>query len=244
MGANDSLYIFSVDLGQARLVKAVEMSPRWWVFSPKDVSPDVKQILLSTSADTFPGGLSEGLLSPRSFLQLPSSKQAKVRASSDFLVQESLGRTPTCDLLIYYAHRVSDIRISTGVSYYDIEERCLDHLSATGQKTLTRSKPTIAYAVGAGKIQQIAQDQLPETIDIDDGLIMGPITDFQISRNLLYVTNAKGFFSIIHLVKMNTLKGESSHFLSTTPLQAWRPMSVAIGEYYACVLATPEDSQK
>ena len=246
MGANESLYIFSVALGQARLVKVVEMSPRWWLFSPKEVNPGVKQILLSTSDDTFPGGLSEGLLSRRSFLQLPSSKQEKIRASSDFLVQESLRSTPTtCDLLIYGAYRISDIRISTGVYYYDMERECLEHLSATGQKALTRSKPTVAYAVGAGKIQQIAQDQLCEIIDIDDRLRMGPVTDFQISGDLLYVINAEGFFSIIRLVKREAIrKGDRINFVSVAPLQACRPMSVAIGEYYVCVLAAPEESQR
>ena len=246
MGANNSLYIFSVALGQARLVKVVEMSPRWWVLGPKEVNPSVKQILLSTSDDTFPGGLSEGLLSRRGFLQLPSSKHEKVRASSDFLVQESLRSTPTtCDLLIYGAYRISDIRISTGVYYYNMERECLEHLSATGQKALTRSKPTVAYAVGAGKIQQIAQDQLCEIIDINDRLRMGPVTDFQISGDLLYVINAEGFFSIIRLVKREAIrKGDRINFVSIAPLQACRPMSIAIGEYYACVLAAPEESQR
>lgn len=245
MGENDSLYIFSIALGQARLVKVVEISPRWWVLHPKEVRPGVKQILLSTSDDTFPGGLSEALLSRRGFLQLPSSKQEKVRASSDFLVQESLDRTPACDLRIYDAHSISDIRTRTRVSYYDMEWRCLEHFSATGQKTLTCSKPTIAYVVDAGKIQQIVQDQLCDTIDLDDKLMMGPVTDFQISGNLLYVTNAKGFFSIIRLVKVgNDLEKEGSKFLSTTPFQMCKPLSLAIGEHYACVLAMPEESQR
>ena len=246
MGANDSLYIFSIALGQARLVKVVEMSPRWWLFSPKEVRPGVEQVLLTTSNDTFPGGLSEGILSRRGFLQLPSSLQEKVRASSDFLVQESLRSTPTtCDLLIYDAYRISDIRVRTGVHYYDMERECLEHFSATGQKALTRSKPMVAYAVGAGKMQQIDQDQRCEIIDIDDRLRMGPVTDFQISGDLLYVTNAKGFFSIIRLVKLEiTRKGDRINFVSIVPLQACRPTSVAVGESYACVLATPEDSQR
>ena len=246
MGANDSLYIFSIALGQARLVKVVEVVPRWWLFSPKEVSPGVKQILLSNSSDTFPGGLSEGLLSRRGFLQLRSSKQEKIRVSSDFLIQESLRSTPTtCDLLIYDAYRISDIRTSTGVYYYDMERECLEHLSATEQKALARSKPTVTYAVAAGKMQHIDQDQLCEIIDINDRLTMGPVTDFQISGDLLYVTNAKGFFSIIPLVKLEAIhKGDRITFVSVVPLQACRPMSVAIGEYYACVLAAPEDSQR
>ena len=246
IGENDSLYIFAVALGQARLVKVVELSPRWWVLNPRDVSPGVKQILPSTSGETFPGGLSEVLLSRRGFLQLRSSKQEKIRASSDFLVQEHLGGAPTtCDLLIYDAYRISDIRTSTAVTCYDVEWRCLNHFSATGQKTLARSKPTIAYAVGAGKMQQIAQDQVCGTIDIDDRLRMGPVTDFQISGDLLYVTNTKGFFSIIRLVKLEvTRKGDRINFVSVVPLQACRPMSVAIGESYVCVLAAPEDLQR
>ena len=243
MGANDSLYIFSVALGQARLVKVVELSPRWWLFSPKEVRPGVEQVLLSTSYDTFPGALSEGLLSRRGFLQLPSSKQEKIRVSSDFLGYERLG-TPMYDLLVYDAHRVSDFRISTAVSCYNIKEWCLDHFSATEQTTLARSKPAITYAVGDGKIQQIAQDQLCETIDIDNRLVMGPVTDFQILGNLLYVANAKGFFSIIRLVKVENVLKEESSFLSTTPLQMCQPMSIAIGEHYACVLAVPDDSQR
>lgn len=243
MGANDSLYIFSIALGQARLVKVVEISPRWWVLSPKDVKPGVEQVLLSISDDTFPGDLSEGLLSRRGFLQLPSSKQKKIRVSSDFLGCESLG-TPMYDLLVYGAHRVSDFRISTAVSCYNIKEWCLDHFSATEQTTLARSKPAIAYAVSDGKIQQIAQDQVCETIDIDNRLVMGPVADFQISGNLLYVANAKGFFSIIRLVKVENILKEESSLLSTTPIQMCQPMSVAIGEYYACVLAAPEDSQR
>ena len=246
MGANNSLYIFSIALGKARLVKVVEVAPRWWLLSPKDVRPGVKQILPSTSDDTFPGGLSEGLLSRRGFLQLPSSKQEKIRASSDFLVQEHLGGAPTtCDLLIYDAYRISDIRIRTGVYYYDMERECFDYLSATRQKALARSKPTVAYVVAAGKMQHIDQDQLREIIDINDRLTMGPVTDFQISGNLLYVTNAKGFFSIIRLVKLEvTRKGKRVNFVSIVPLQACRPMSVAIGDDYACVLAAPEDSQR
>lgn len=246
MGANDSLYIFSIALGQARLVKVVKISPRWWLFSPKEVRPGVEQVLLPTSGDTFPGGLSEGILSQRGFLQLPSSLQEKVRASSNFLVQESLRSTPTtCDLLIYDAYSISDIRTSTSVYYYDMERECLEHFSTTEQKALAPSKPAVAYAVGAGRMQQIDQKQPCETIDIDDRLRMGPVTDFQISGDLLYVTNAKGFFSIIRLVKLEvTRKGDRVNFVSVVPLQAYRPTSVAIGESYACVLAAPEDSQR
>ena len=44
MGANDYLYIFYAPRGHAQLVKTVELSPRWWLFSPKAVHPNVQQI--------------------------------------------------------------------------------------------------------------------------------------------------------------------------------------------------------
>lgn len=94
-------------------------------------------------------------------------------------------------------------------------------------------------------MQQIPQGQLCETIDIDDSLTMGPVTDFQISGDLLYLINGKGFFSIIRLVKQEAIyKGDRISFVSVMPLQACPPMSVAVGEYYACVLAAPEELQR
>ncbi len=251
LGANDALYIFSIVFGQARLVKAVELEKRWWLLHPKATPSEVEQILLSTW-DPIPSGIMEPLLSQRGFLALISSKQEKVRASSDFLIIESL-KDPMSDLLIGDAARLMDhpatIRrggenpiISTAFGPYNLRRESIEHLSATEEKPLTRRKPTIAYAVGRhGKMQQIAQAPASETIDVDNRRLMGPVTDFQISEDLLYVVNAKGFFSIIRLTKIeNSRKGERSKFLSATPLQASRPVSIAVGDYYACVLAAPE----
>ena len=117
---------------------------------------------------------------------------------------------------------------------------CRDYLYATEEKIHTRRKPTIAYAVDSGKMQQIAQDWSSETLDVDDKRLMGPVTDFRVSENLLYMVNAKGFFSIVRLAKVENVPiGDRERFLSATPLQAGHPMSIAIGEYYVCVLATP-----
>lgn len=255
MGENDTLYIFSIVRGQARLVNAVEMSKRWWVLSPKAEPAEVEQILLSTW-DPIPSGITEPLLSQRGFLELRSSKQEKVRASADFLIMESL-KAPMSDLLIGDAARLMDhpatIRrgtenpiISTSFGPYNLRRVCIEHLSTTAEKPLTRGKPAIAYAIGPhGKMQQIAQAPSSETIDIDNRRLMGPITDFQISGEQLYVTNAKGFFSIIRLVTIeNRRKGDRFKFLSATPLQASRPISIAIGDDYACVLAVPKESQR
>ena len=115
----------------------------------------------------------------------------------------------------------------------------LAYLYLTGKKTLTRGKPTDAYVERSNKIQFAMQDQWSETIDIEENNLLGPITDFQISQNLLYVVNAKGFLSVIDL------DAQAKHrFISATTLQEQHPISIAVGKNYAYVLATPEESQK
>ena len=241
MGENDYLYNFYAPRGQARLVKAVEMSSRWWLLSPEASGSEVEQILLSI-ANPIPGGISEPLLSQRGFLQLRSSKQEKVRASPEFLVVESL-KKPTCDLLIFDAHRINDHRVSLSMGCCNVKRDWRNYLSATGLKTLTRGKPTIAYTIeNTGKMHQIVQEQASETINVDEKHLVGPITDFQISEDLLYIVNTNGFLSIIRISKVeNHVRGDRDKLLSITPLQASRPLSIAVGEGYACVLAALED---
>ena len=255
IGANSTLSIFSLYRGQARLVRAVELEKRWWLLSLNAVRPDVKQVPLSTT-NTFPSVLSEPLASRRGFLQLSSGRQEKVRASSEFMVLESL-RDPTCDLLTFHVHRENDPRAFPSVTlpsvdynvgfyngymgFYNVERECRDHLSAIGKKTVVRGKPTVAYIVNAGKMRQIAQDPPSEVINIEDRRLIGPVTDFQMSGDLLYVVNAKGFFSIKRLHKPERDNYRYDQFLSLIPLQASHPISLAVAEGYAFVLATPED---
>ena len=95
-----------------------------------------------------------------------------------------------------------------------------DPLKVKEEKTLTRGKPKIAYAVSAGKMQQIAQNSSNETIELNDKLLelpVGPVTDFQISGDLLYVVNANGFFSIRSLITAKDyFQGDDAQFLSVT----------------------------
>ena len=246
IGANNSLSIFSFYRGQARLAKSVELEKRWWLLSLNAVRPDVKQVPLSTTS-TFPFVLTEPLVSQRGFLQISSSREEKVRASSNFLVLESL-RDPACDLLTFDAHRTSDHRTLSGMGYHNIGRQCQDHLSATGDKTLTRGTPTIAYIVDAGKMEQIAQDMSSEMIDINDKRLVGPVTDFQISENLLCAVHANGFFSIKRLIEIEYRRNGENYkrdqFLSAIPLQTSRPISLAVAEGFAYVLAIPEDTEK
>ena len=102
MGENDYLYIFYIPRGHAQLVKAVELEKRWWLLSPKADGTEVKQIPLSTS-NTIPSGLLDPLLSQRGFLQLSSSRDEKVRASSENLAVERYReiRCMICSLSTY-----------------------------------------------------------------------------------------------------------------------------------------------
>ena len=277
LGENDHLYIFYAPRGHAQLVKAVELSPRWWLFSPKADRPNVQQIEASM-LERLPSGISEQLRSQRGFLQLRSSKNQKVRASPHCLVMEQIQnpmRSAQCDLLIYSAYtkgydeqEKNEARFkyifgkgfpagsgTLAAELYYVGAEGLHHLKAKEANDLlkakegmilTRGKPKIAYAVSAGEMQQITQYP-PETIVLNDKqleLPVGPVTDFQILDGLLYVVNANGFFSIRSLITVKEyFRGDDAQFLSVTALQANRPISLAVGDGFAYVLATPEGSK-
>ncbi len=253
---NYSLHIFSIDFRQARLVKTYRLAKRWWLLSPEVEAPKVKQFLFPA-----PDGYSvlhEPLLSQRGFLQLHTSKYGIIRSSNEFLVSNNFSSKatdfsskrerqirPPAGLVIIDACWIDYPKMRIGVTdVYGTNTKYRGYLSTTWKKTFTREKPTIAYMVVSGKMQQIAPDQLNETIEINDKTFEGPITDFQISGNLLYIVNEKGFFTIFRFVNIEDTSGKSGKVLSTTPLQASRPMSIAVGEHYVCVLAVPEDSQR
>ena len=80
----------------------------------------------------------------------------------------------------------------------------------------------------------VAQDQWSHKISAEDKV--GALTDFQISGDRLYASNAKGFFSIIDLVESHT-----DRFLSVTSLGAFHPISIALGENHAGVLCNLTD---
>ena len=114
-----------------------------------------------------------------------------------------------------------------------------------------------------GKMQQITLHPLVDTVENDNKIYEGQITDFQISGNLLYIVNKKGVFSIFRIYNLDDLdivlydldkvynlehfvdnfvdKGKLGKVLSTTPLQAICPLSIAIGEHHAYVLSIKKE---
>ena len=176
-------------------------------------------------------------------------------------------RSAQCDLLIYSAYTKGydeqqkiearfkymfgkDFPVGGGTvaaELYYVGAEGLHHLKAKEEKTLIRGKPKIAYVVSAGEMQQITQYP-PETIVLKDKqleLPVGSVTDFQILDGLLYVVSANGFFSIRSLITVKEyFQGDDAQFISVTPLQANRPISLAVGKGFAYVLATPENSKR
>ena len=265
LGANDTLYVFSIDFGQARLVKSIELEKWWWLLSLKRGSPEVEQIRLPTS-ENFPAelgdplGFEEPIMSERQYLQIRSSKQEKVRASI-FLVVESL-RDPTYDLLSLDTYRSFDEPVFTRPleGYHNLALDFRTHLTETGQKTLTRSTPARAYAVANGKMQEIRPEPASETMDVKAKRLkqlIGPVTDFQVSGYQLYIVTANGFFFIrpvinkhLLLYLYNSEESTKPHWIEKNegflPFLAGRPISLAVGEgeHYVYVLSHPEDSQR
>ena len=265
LGANDTLYVFSIDFGQARLVKSIELEKWWWLLSLKRGSPEVEQIRLPTS-ENFPAelgdplGFEEPIMSERQYLQIRSSKQEKVRASI-FLVVESL-RDPTYDLFSFDTYRSFDEPVFTRPleGYHNLALDFRTHLTETEQKTLTRSTPARAYAVANGKMQEIRPEPASETIDVEAKRLkqlIGPVTDFQVSGYQLYIVTANGFFFIrpvfkkhVLLTLYNSEKSTKPHWIEQNPgflpFRTGRPISLAVdaGGHYAYVLSHQEDSQR
>ena len=265
LGANDTLYVFSIDFGQARLVKSIELEKWWWLLSLKRGSPEVEQIRLPTS-ENFPAelgdplGFEEPIMSERQYLQIRSSKQEKVRASI-FLVVESL-RDPTYDLFSFDTYRSFDEPVFTRPleGYHNLALDFRTHLTETERKTLTRSTPARAYAVANGKMQEIRPEPASETMDVKAKRLkqlIGPVTDFQVSGYQLYIVTANGFFFIrpvinkhVLLTLYNSEESTKPHWIEQNPgflpFRMGRPISLAVDEggHYAYVLSHPEDSQR
>ncbi|MCE2402724.1 hypothetical protein J4G08_17805 [Candidatus Poribacteria bacterium] len=235
MDIHDYLHIYSLDNGNAQFVESVGTISPSSLVGVRAKGTEVEQILMQHRHSTDPGWAA---LSDRTDLLEISGRYEKVRVTDNNLVLISY-RYPNRDITIVWGKNQVRPYMWEWLEHYNLEGNYLAYLYLTGKKTLTRGKPTDAYVERSNKIQFAMQDQWSETIDIEENNLLGPITDFQISQNLLYVVNAKGFLSVIDL------DAQAKHrFISATTLQEQHPISIAVGKNYAYVLATPEESQK
>ncbi len=251
MGVNDALYIFEKDQAQIKLIRTAKMSDRWKFLYPKNTSQIVEQIkypLVSRSSD--PVGLTTPLIEHRYFLQIRTNRNDSIRRASEFLGVGKLN-TSSNILVVYDAAQMpvgnNPYGYRFGENYYDIHRECLRFLSTHEQTILNYGMPENTYAIiNSGKMQKIDSDTSTQSIDFEDKCFLGPITDFQISGKNLYVVNAKGFLSILKIIKLE--EGIHTHLydklLSIVPLQVSNPKSIAVSENYVCILAVLENTQQ
>jgi len=232
---NAYFHIYSIIDGNAQFVETVEIKSPSSLVGVRAKGAAVEQILLEHRTSTDPGWEQ---LSNRTDLLEISGRYEKVRISKDYLIYAS-HRYPNRDITIVWGKNQYRPNMWEWLEHYNIGVNYLEHLYLTGKKKLARGKPTEAYIEHSNRIQFIAQDQWSETIDFKDNHLLGPITDLQISRKLLYVANAKGVLSIIHLDAQ-----ERHRFISATTLQDQHPISIAVDEDYVYISAAPEDSQR
>ena len=171
------------------------------------------------------------VLDRQGFLEL-SARYKKLRVSEDYLL---------------FADRAYPTRVITiarednrgwgggQFEHYDMEVNYLEYLHLMENKRLNRQEPVDVYVSSKGIIVNNL-DGWRQPIDTEVNSL-GPITDFQISGDFLYVSNAKGFFSIINLFKTGRpFQRDADRFLSVTTLGTFHPIGIAVGENYAGVL--------
>ena len=220
MDTNEHLHIFDLAKENAQFVEAVAL-PQFWFLGLIPKGPTVKPIQRAKSWQVLLA-YQDG-----NFLELCGGGYDKIRFSKDYMVFANY-RDSNPDITIVWPRSRYVIRGGM-LEHYDVTAHCLAYFY-----TRDLGKRTDVYAADAGNVLLVAQDQWSHKISAEDKV--GALIDFQISGDLLYTSNGKGFFSIIDLVESHT-----DRFLSVTSLGTLHPMSIAVGENYAGVLCDLSD---
>ena len=257
---NYSLYIFSLKFRQPGFVRSKKLSKRWWMLSPGADPPDVIQSMFPPAHDQF-STIQEPLLAQHKFLQLHPGVHGIIRSTNEFLVSNDIG-TKASDLpikqeilnkypgglCVFDAYWMDEKKVTAGIGHaavYLMNMKYRGIQFERGKKIFKRHKPKLSHTIVDGKMQQIAPDPLIETVAINNKTFEGRITDFQISGNLIYIVSEKGFFSIFHFFSLKDVGiGKREKVLSTTPLQASKSISIAVGKQHAYVLTMPPEKEK
>ena len=257
---NYSLYIFSLEFRQPRFVKSKKLMKRWWLLSTGDDPSDVIQPRFPPTNEQF-STIQEILLSQRRFLQLHPAAHGIIRSTNEFLVSNDtsskandlpikpeLLRKHVGGLIVFDAYWMDKMRSTVSIghaAYYGMNMKYRGIPFERGKKTFKRQKPKISYTIVDGNMQQVASNPLIETVEINNKTYEGQITDYQISGNLIYIVSEKGFFSIFHFFSLEEMgPGKLGKVLSTIPLQASQPISIAVGKHHAYVLARTPIKEK
>ena len=227
------LHIFNVATKEPQFVEAVAVS-RSRLVGIRAKGESVQ--LIQSKSSYFSAQNWREILDRQDLLEL-SARYEKLRVSGDYLL---------------FADHAYPTRVVTIVrednwgwfggqfEHYDMEVNHLDYLLVMENERLNRQESTNVYVSSKGIIVNNL-DGWRQPIDTEVN-ILGPITDFQISGDFLYVSNLNGFLSIINLFKTaRPFQRDADRFLSATSLGAFQPISIAVGENHTYVLCDPSN---
>ena len=228
LDSGDYLHIFNATTGEPQFVEAIAVSGSR-LLGIRAKAASVQPILPKSTY--FSNQIWRQILDRQDLLEL-SGRYERLRVSEDYL----LFADPIYPTRVITIARGNDWGWFGGqFEHYDMEVNYLDYLHIMENERLNRQKSTDIHVSSTGILVN-SLDGWRQKIDTEVNTL-GPITDFQISGDFLYVSNAKGFFSIIYLVENNRpLQKNSDRFLSATLLGMLHPISIAVGENYAGVL--------
>ena len=222
------LHIFNVATGNPQFVEAMAVS-RSRLVGIRAKGEFVQ--LIQPKSSYFSRHNWREILDRQDLLEL-SARYEKLRVSEDYLLFISRGHPAG---VITIAREDYQGWNGGQFEHYNMEANYSDYLWMMENKELDTQNPVDVSVISQGIVVSNL-DRWNQRIDTE-GNILGPITDFQISGDFLYVSNLNGFLSIINLFKTERpFQRDEDRFLSVTTFDGFHPMSVAVGENYACVL--------
>ena len=227
------LHIFNVATEEPRFVESMAVSPSR-LLGIRAEGESVQLILPKSSY--FSPKIWREVLDRQNLLEL-SARYKKLRVSEDYL------------LFADHAYPTRVITITREnhqgwfpgqFEHYDMEANYLDYLQSMENEQHNRQEATDVYVSSKGiLVNNIDGWRHPIDTEMNS---LGPITDFQISGDFLYVSNLNGFLSIIDLfTTKRPFQRGSDRFLSATALKGVHPIGVAVGENYTGVLCNSTD---
>ena len=229
MDAGYYLHIFNIATAEPQFVEAVAVS-RSQLASVRAKGGFVQ--LIQTGSSYFSPDIWREFSDRQDLLEI-SARYKKLRISDDYLLFSPRGY-PTGVITIA---RENDRTWDGGqFEHYNMEAYHSDYLRIKGNEP-TDTQTSVDVGMRSGGIVMSNLDRWSQRVDAEEN-ILGPITDFQISGDLLYVSSLNGYLSIINLHKTDRpFQRDEDRFLSaTTPLNGFQPMRMAVGENYVCVL--------
>lgn len=229
---NNYIHIYYLVNDSFITMKTVEIEFPSGVVGVKAMGTDVEQIVLKSS---YPGDYGWAEVADATDLLEFNCVHRKVRSNNGHLVFASR-RYPCDDITIVLGRDRYQPITWKWLEDYNIEANYLAHLYLIGKKTLPKGIPTDVLYDNRYKVQFVSQDEWTHTIEYEPNQLLGILTDFQIYDNFLYVANSKGFLSILDLdVHKN------KRFISATTIQSQQSTSIAVGQNYVYMIATPEE---